>query len=237
MAGEIVVPDDLPTNELLPVPVQDKVAIQEMTAPSYLPRLELFTASKNLVKAGKFAVNNWGIVKAKDRVVDIGKKIHAYPVSWRFKAMNFTDLKKVGSNFDNKSAEFKAWKLEAEKKLPQGVLSKYMAGIEFLMCINGFDGLVTYMCASVSQKNNVAELIAFLEARKFVEMDSYWKVTPDFQFQCPTVKLFEGEFDLPPIADINRVTYKFLNTKVEEHEKDLEGGDEVKVDVAPERAH
>ncbi len=223
MSTAIVVPTDLPTDTLLALPEENKEMFDAMTSPAYLPRLELFTASKNLCKAGKFTVNNWGIVKAKDRVVDIGPKILVYPISYRFRAMDFTDLKKVKSSFDPNSADFKRMKLESEKKMPQGVMSKFMSGIEFLFYVNGFDGFATYMCSSVSAKGNAPEMKAILVARKFMEMHSYWKVTPDWQYQCPTVKLFEGEFDLPPIAKINEETYKFINTKVEEHDKDLEG--------------
>jgi hypothetical protein len=122
---------------------------------SFLPRLQLFSASSNEVKEGKIGVATYGVVKG-DEIVEVGKNVAVCPVAWRAKAMNLkADPPQAYHN--QKSPEFQDFQKRAAD--PN---SGYVFGPEFLCWMGDPHGFVTFFFMSVTARNSSPDLRALL---------------------------------------------------------------------------
>lgn len=203
---------------------------------SYLPRLELFTGKRNLCADGTIPVNNYGLVKAKNEIVILGKQVIGYLLAYRPRAINFKPKpgpdgksKVIESSFDEKSDLFKEIQLQAAKKMPEGVLNDCICGIEWLFYHPQYKA-ITIMCASKSWKAICGSMKVYMDNKKFIRLDSFWKTMGKFSWQAPKVEMLEGgDFTLPGQEALDDMIDTFKNATDFVSDKDLEG--DIKVDA------
>jgi hypothetical protein len=165
---------------------------------SYLPRIQLYTGRTKLVMSNKFKANHWGLIKKKDEITDLGETFVAVPLALRYRALDFRG-EKVKSFFDPNSPGFKEVQAEAEKKLPQGQLSKCMAGVEYLLWIKDHG-------AAKSAKGVAGKLRGL--SRTFVTFGSTF-VDGKYAYQAPTVASSPVQFELPDNPTLRQLITEF----------------------------
>lgn len=177
---------------------------------SFLPRLQLFTASSNEVKEGKIGVAVYGVVKGED-IIEVGKNVPVVPLAWRAKAMNLkADPPQAYHN--QKSPEFQDFMKRAAD--PN---SGYVFGPEFLLWMGEPHGFVTMFFMSKTARNSSPDLRALLPgadgrlrtavlSAQLIENDDYkWhgpKIMPSSQTIAP-----------PPDDLLEMTTRTFLTPK------------------------
>lgn len=105
------------------------------TTGMFLPRLQLEGSSSNLVKQRKVAAGSWIIVTGKDQFEDLGDQIDVLVLTYRSKALDLSNKKKILASFDKDSTLFKSIVAASQHK------SKgFMYGLEFLVFIPNSKG-------------------------------------------------------------------------------------------------
>ncbi len=122
---------------------------------SFLPRLQLFTASSNEVKEGKIGVAVYGVVKGED-LIEVGKSVLVVPIAYRAKAMNLK-AEPPQAYHNQKSAEFQDFMKRAAD--PN---SGYVYGPEFLLWMGDPHGFVTMFFMSKTARNSSPDLRALM---------------------------------------------------------------------------
>lgn len=171
---------------------------------TYHARIKLYTSASNVVKRKQFPENHYGLIVNKETTIDLGETFTGFPLAYRYKALDFSEKGKVKSYYDPKSDDFKRVKKEADKKRPPGEMSPCMAGIEFLLSVNAPEKpiLGTLLCSSASLKGVAKKLYGMMvPERRFVLFASVL-VDGKFVYQCPTVALYTGSFD---VGDANKL--------------------------------
>lgn len=220
--------EQLATIENLPaIPEQDNAFAQFTRA--YLPRLELFSMARSIVKEGKVTPNVFGLVIEKDKIREIGKEADIFVLGYRFAAMDFSDLKKIKICYDEKSAEFKRIQAQSQVKAPEGEMNGCTCGPQFLIVVRDH-GFATLMCGGQSWKDISDQIRVAGANRKFGTLTNYIKKRGAFAWQAPDYRIIEGSFGLPPHEDMIRQIEIFKSVEaVEVKDEDLEG-DNITVD-------
>lgn len=139
-------------------------------------RLQLFGASNEIVKEGKFPMGHFGIVDGSE-IVDIGERFNCLVIDWRPKAMRIGDPITILYDFEN--AEFKKIVEESEVKD-----SGCMYGIEFLLFIPNH-GFIPYFLCSASTRYEAGAFRANLG--KVIELKSIFVKSAKFSWHAPKV--------------------------------------------------
>lgn len=205
--------------------IQDEVFNELTKTNSFLPRMELFTGKRELCGSGKFPINHFGLVVAKNQIKDLGLTVPAYLLAYRSRAIDFTpdEKGKLQSSFDAKSELFIRIKKQADTKMPEGTLNNCIAGIEWL-AYHPIHKAMTIMCASKSWKAICQSMLVYMTNKKFVKFDSFWKTQGKFSWQAPKVEMLEnGDFELPSIDEQAELIETFKNQEAYIDDKDLEG--------------
>jgi hypothetical protein len=177
---------------------------------SFLPRLQLFTASSNEVKEGKIGVAVYGVVKGEE-ISEVGKLVPVVPIAWRSKAMNLkSDPPQAYHN--QKSPEFQDFMKRASD--PN---SGYVFGPEFLLWMGPEHGFVTMFFMSKTARNAAPDLRALLPGAdgrlrvavlgaKLIEND-------DYKWHAPTIMPSAQNIQLPDNDQLEMTTRTFLAPK------------------------
>lgn len=174
---------------------------------SFLPRLQFFSDQSGPVKRRQFTANHYGLVEGKE-TRDLGESFVGFPLSYRYKALDFREKGKVKSYYDPKSPEFKEVKAEADKKRAPGEKSGCMYGAEFLVAlhIEGKTVLATLICSTNSWKMAAKKLFPLM--RNFVSFGSKL-VDGKYIYQAPEVATYSGSFDLGDPANLTKAINEF----------------------------
>lgn len=178
---------------------------------SFLPRLQLFTASSDEVKEGKIGVAVYGVVKGED-LIEVGKLVPLIPYAWRAKAMNLkADPPQAYHN--QKSPEF----IDFQRRAADSN-SGYVFGPEFLLWMGDPHGFVTMFFMNKTARNVAPDLRALLPdpatgrtrvavlGAKLIEND-------DYKWHGPTI-MPSSQTIAPPPDDLLEMTCRtFLAPK------------------------
>jgi hypothetical protein len=211
----------------LPVPAPFN---PNFAARAFLPRIELYTAAKKPVKAGKFPANHWAFIPAKDQLVDLGETPLIYPLAYKYQAVDFSGAK-IRICEDEKSAEFAEMMRRADDpNRPKGEQAPCAYGLNFLVVVKDH-GFATYHASSYSAKLIVPSFYASIYS--FVQLGSYFKESDKHSWQAPSIAKTQSTFDLPSQEKILEAITAFnaVRPGVAEQEPDMEGD----VTVTPER--
>lgn len=173
----------------------------------FIPRIQLYSFSSNLVKVAKIPPNSWGLVKRKDDITNLGPTVHCLPLCYRFQAVDMRG-EKVKAYFNPESPEFKAIMVEAAKKVPN-VVNKCMGGIQFLLLLDN-KVFATYLLANYGGRLLAKPLQGFAQHRQFAKIGSR-TVVDKYTYQTPTIEACDAVFDLPD--NIEQVKQEFLSQK------------------------
>ncbi len=196
----------------------------------FLPRLMLYGGSSNVVKAGDFAANHYGLTRTKDDIVDLGEEVDLLILSWRPKAMRI-DGDDITSLFDKTDPEFERIKVESMDKD-----SGCMWGPEFLVYLVKQGEFATFFMNSKSQRISAKQVRPFVarcekpmdEAGQMATLKVHiirkkfvWPVTTCTPCSTPIT-----EADLPTDEQLQSEFEKFENPPKDEREKADEGPSE-----------
>jgi hypothetical protein len=191
----------------------------------FLPRLNLYTARSKIVQKDLFKANHYGVVVGKDKLTDLGENVICVPLAYRPMALDLREKKAVAL-FDPSSKAFKD--VQADSLIKD---SKCMAGIQFLVYVQGF-GLATYYCASKSAKMlapNIRKLM-----NQFISLGSHTVEAGEWVYRAPTVTLSNVQFDLPNMEELVAKRNEFTSVgPIQVQEKDQEFEDAAVAPVAP----
>lgn len=195
MTTELAIP------EITGMQKYDDKAFDSMSGSSYLPRLQLMTASSDKCKTGEFPINHYASVSGQS-YQDLGSETDILVIAWRPKALKMGD--DIVACYDPESEVFRKIQLESEIKD-----SGCMYGPEFLVYVPAVKKFATFFLGSKSARregNNVRARTgkaATLKSR-LVEWKSY-------KWQAPECKPCNTPFDLPSTEDIKEQVEKFNN--------------------------
>jgi len=204
--------DLIPAEALAPAKyVSDEHWDSLASSSTFLPRLQVMTGNSGLVSSGKISPGRLGLVKSKEEVEDLGNQIDCIPLSFRYKAMSFSDNGDVVSKFNPSDPEFK--KIQEKSSIQN---SGCMAGIEFLLWLPNQDKFCTFYLASVSARKESANIRGLIGKgatikTKFIESKRY-------KWHAPVVTVCSSPLDPPEMEALKEEMEKFNNPKESEVE-------------------
>lgn len=216
------------SNELVPATalVQSKFAddasFKEVsTTSSFLPRIKHMQASADEVKDPriKAQMSHFYLIPQKDVYIDLTSEFICLPLSWRPKAMDMSDAKKIISVYNNKSAEFNRIKDRSEVKE-----SKCVYGPEYLLWLPGEKSFATFFFSSKTARREAPNLKALLG--KGATVKSKYIKTPNYSWYGPEITICSQQFELPDHDEMVSVANKFANPPDDETEAAPEGAEE-----------
>ena len=196
----------------------------------WLPRLMLYSGSSNIVKAGDFPANNYGLTRSKDDTVNLGNEIDVLVLAWRPKAMRI-DGDDISSYYDKETDEFKAAQAESSEKD-----SGCMYGPEFLVYLVKQGTFATFFMNSKSQRISAKKVRPYVarcekpmeEAGKpatlkieVIRKKFVWAVTVCVPCSTPIT-----ESELPSDEELAHELDRFENPPKDTREKADEGSSE-----------
>lgn len=192
---------------------------------TFLPRLEFKSSGATIVKQKKFPCDHYAMVVGKKELIDLGETFVAFPLSYRYKALDFREKGKVKVSYDPKSPEFKAIVAEADRPRPPGEMSGCMYGAEFLLAIekDGKTELITLLCGSASWKAAAKKLFGLM--RQYITFGSKL-IEGKYTYMAPEISTYSGSFELQDMTKIAKATTTFTNASGTAVQEDEEGTDE-----------
>lgn len=177
---------------------------------SFLPRLQLFTASSDEVKEGKIGVAVYGVVKGED-LIEVGKLVPVIPVAWRAKAMNLkADPPQAYHN--QKSPEF----IDFQKRSADSN-SGYVFGPEFLLWMGEPHGFVTMFFMNKTARNSAPDLRALLPGAdgrlRVAVLGAKLIENEDYKWHGPTIMPSSQTIQLPSDDLLEMTVRTFLAPK------------------------
>lgn len=168
----------------------------------YLPRIQIFGGNSKLVNQKKISSGHYGLVTAKDTVINLGEQFDCLPVNVRPKAMDLSK-KPVISVFDSKSEMFSTIKAASTVKG-----SKCMFGPEFLVWIPAEHRFGTMFFGNPTMRRcapEMKDLIGYATTCQiqFIE-------TEEYSWHGPVIVQCSTPFDLPSDQEIQEQNELFL---------------------------
>lgn len=213
------------TSQLPAVPSNDPLFDVLNPSASYLPRIQLFSFKTKYVAKGLIAANHYGLVPKKDTIEPLGDKITVFPVCYRYKAIDFSELSKsiVKQSTDPEADEFKRIVTACQSWVKvEGQLNPYSYGAEFMFILPG-EIFATIHLTSKSWQALGKRIKKAAEDRSFITFGSEFTERGAYSWQSPTLLAATGIFDLPPADVINAQIAKFSEKISFVSELDLAG--------------
>lgn len=191
-------------------------ALAAYTNGLFLPRLSLEGSSSTRVKEDKIPNKSWSITFGKDKFVNMGGKIDVLALTYRIKAMDIRDSKKIIASFDPESDIFKDIVADAGRKV-----KKLMFGPEFLLWVPAYgeeSKFVTYFMGNPTGR------VAAKDVKPFLGNDTKSPIpftlgiqtlkNTEHIWEGPTCMKFSGEFpSYPDMDEAFAQMTKFVNEK------------------------
>lgn len=207
-------------------------ALAAYTNGLFLPRLSLEGSSSTRVKEDKIPNKSWSITFGKDKFVNMGPKIDVLPLTYRIKAMDIRDSKKIIASFEPESDIFKDIVADAGRKV-----KKLMFGPEFLLWIPAYgeeSKFVTYFMGNPTGRVAAKDVKPFLgdNAKNKPPMPFTMGIqtlkNTEHIWEGPTVLKYSGEFpSFPDMDEAFAQMTKFVNEKGTISDEDLASEEEV----------
>lgn len=184
----------------------------EMRSSSFLPRLQLMTASSGPCKAGDFPTNHWACIRDQ-QYQDLNKTVDLLVCSWRPMALAFGS--ETASSHDRKSEMFLDIQERADRKE-----DGYMWGYQALVWIPSVGCFATYFAGSPTARRAFTGVKALMKqpatfgSQKIDNGKNVW--------YGPTAVECSTPFDMPPKDEYLKQMEKFNNPE----ESDVELAEE-----------
>jgi hypothetical protein len=191
----------------------EKFALLASSSGGFLLSLKLYGASSKECKKGQIPIGHYGIRESEDDVVDLGDTVDILPLTWRPKALDWSDKNNVIAVHDMDDPEFQRI---AEATLDEDTKSTCAAGPAFLVFERSTGRFLEWFCGGKSAQRAAGTLRGFLPVPgKSPPQPATLKVRfveKQFSWHAPTVHKCSTPFtNLPNMAVINREVEKFLN--------------------------
>lgn len=172
-----------------------------VTSTGYLPRIQLMGSSSTAVKEGKFAMGNFALVDGKN-LIDLTKEFVAVVLSWRPKAMMFTE--QIISYYNPSTDAFKDIQAKADAKI-QG----YGWGPEFLLWLPEHKRLATYFLANPTGRREAPNIKSHMHRTCAIE--SILIKTAKYTWHGPRTKDYNLDVVMPESGVVAPELEKFNN--------------------------
>ena len=175
MSGELV-PFSV---DQLPAVSTDQLTELKKSATDYLKRLQLYGCNTDVCKAGKFPAGNWGIPLGDENILNLGTSIDILPLSFAYKAMDFT----VGEE------PITVWGKEKDeyKRIAGRTGKGFYHGPSFLVIERSTDSLYELYFGNTSGRQEAGKLAPFIAERKPCTISIFLK-TGKYTYHVPVVK-------------------------------------------------
>lgn len=191
----------------------DKAFKNIVNSEGFLPRLQLFGSNSDMVKEDKISMGSFALVTGKDTLNALGKEVQCYPISWRFKAVEFGD--QIISKYNPEDPEF----IRIAEKADGPGLTGAMAGIEFLLYIPDNKVFCTYFMGNASSKREAPNLRSLQEEGKAATIVSKLVKNKKGQsWHAPLITACSTPLEQPNEAELMDIATKFANPKETEIE-------------------
>ena len=193
---------------LVPVIINpyDDVVNEVTSGGDFLPRVQLFIATSDMVKQETIVMNHYGLVTGKDQVEDLGREVDALIICWRPRALDFSDKANIRSSSDVKSELFKEIQEQSGEQN-----SGCMFGAEYLLWVPSRQLFATIIFGSKSGRMEARNIMQFVG--KACTFKSKLITTSKFSWQSPCVTTCSTPFDIPTHEAQVEVADKFLHPK------------------------
>lgn len=168
----------------------------------FLPRFQLFGSNSEACKEGKIGIGHYGLVVGDD-IVDLGKEIDVYVVTWRPKALEMAD-DAILAVHDPKSPDF-----ERIKKLAGVKDSGCMYGPEFLLYVPSQEKFATFFAGSKTSRRESKNIRTVLGCA--ATFKSHLIKTAKYSWHGPVVTPCSSPLDQPDEAELAEQVEKFSN--------------------------
>jgi hypothetical protein len=181
----------------------DAEVFKAISTTNNFKRLQLFGASSDEVKEGKFPMGNFGIVDNSE-ITNLGSSFNCYVVAWRPKALSIGE--KLVFSYDIESPVFKDIMTSDE--------DGNLYGPEFLLYIPNHDFIPYFLCS----KSGRYEAGAFrLNIGKVIELKAIFIKGTKFSWHAPKVVASNVPLETMPSQDQMTIALnRFNNPEIEE---------------------
>jgi hypothetical protein len=176
---------------------------------SWIPRLQLYISSSELCKAGKFPVNNYGLVRSRAVIDNLTGEVNVIPLAWRPKA---ADIKNGVNYYDHKSDSFRTIQ---EKSQTFG--NNCMCGPEILVWIPVAKSFATFFMASTTAQGEAPNLIGLIGKPATLKVQPIQSKKYG-TYYAPLVVACSESLDEPDQESFGTTIDKFCNPKESELE-------------------
>ncbi len=173
----------------------------------FLPRLQLFTSASDVVKAGTFPINHYGLVISKDQIIDMEREVDVAFIAWRPRAIDASDRNNIRASSITSSDLFKEIK-HTQDTVPN---SGCMYGPEFLVWVPREEKFATVLFGSKTARNEAPKAGALMH--KPATFKSRLIDNGENKWQAMVVIACTTPFQFPAKDEVNRVTAEFLAPK------------------------
>lgn len=180
----------------------DHDALAAMGGGGFLPRLQLFGANSEMVKAGKIPMAHWGLVRSKEQTEDLGGEVDILVITARVKALDASG-DTVITVYDHKSDVFKSIMVRSEV-----AESKCMYGPEYLVYVPSAQAFATLFLSSATARRESSSLHARL--KKAATCKSHLIKGKKHSWHGPLFSPCTTEITTPPIDSIVAEAEKFI---------------------------
>ncbi len=184
-----------------------------ITAGAFLNRIQLYTGSSPAIAAGHIGMGHFGYVKAKDKIDDLGLQIDCIPLSWRFKAMDFTGEMPI-SVYDPTAPEFA--RIRAASSTED---SQCSYGLEFLLWIPSIKVFATYFFNSKTSRRSAPNLKNLIEQRSAASIKSDLIVRGKKSWHGPLITMCSTPLAEPDWDEARKQAENFANPKESDVQK------------------
>lgn len=182
-------------------------ALASVQASSYLPRLQLMTASHDTCKEGKFPINHYAIIDGGNNI-DVGAETDILFIAWRPQALDMNG-DTVVAVYDHESEAYKSIIERANTVKDSGC----MYGPQFLVYHPGQGKFATLFLGSKSARRETNACLALLgKASTLKSKLVEWK---GYKWQTIVVTPCNTPFDIPDMEAIKAEVEKFNNPTTE----------------------
>jgi hypothetical protein len=199
--------------ELIPIDVggtliesNDEALLAVSESGGFLPRVQLYGGNSDAVKEGKIGVANYGLVRGKDQLEDLGKEVDVLVIAGRVKALDISNTDAIVTSYDHKSDTFKDI---AGRSGTQN--SGCMFGPEYLIYVPSAKSYATFFLSSPTARREARSIHARL--RKAATLKSQLIVGKKFKWHGPVITPCTTPFELPPVEEMTKQAEAFLNPK------------------------
>lgn len=222
MSTELV---NLENNDLLPDVVNPYEVDKDtmFAGGGFLPRMQLFSTSSDVVKQGDFPMNHYGLVVSKEDIIDLGREVDVAFLGYRPRAIDASDKNNIRASSIIKGDLFK----EIQVKQATIKNSGCMWGPEFLLWIPSQEKFATILFGNPTARNEAPKAGALMnrpatfKSRLIDNGTNKWQAIVVIPCSTP--------FQVPLKEEINRVTEEFYAPK------EITGAEKVEEEVTRTR--